>query len=574
MNLFSIFCFIFISLNVFSHGGDDGPSSLEDEFAKNAHLHLPITFSTLHGLSFGLENPLAPHNETENEKNEGDHSGFELNFHPIFYGGQDQFIRFISQEQSTHPTLNIESASLDKPFVRIENKKWDLGLGVNLEQHLPLAILSMGIGASYVHGKNYYMIQKLNSRFEKRSPIKIPFSSVELSRWRPGDQLAFAAKSNLIFNAFIGIEPIIHLGPEIAFSGIYRYRIELTDKNILLVQITNMNSTSTGIEGSAFPFFLELGKGRGEISSLTYELNMLKEECFSTLQSIFSGRLDLAHQLALTHPEEIRIKISGKTSSSSLSYGLVLPALFTFGKTHGSYLSTLEIEENEDDHIHREKSFNAILQNEKFTRGFLSNHMWENRTIASTIIQGEDSKMGSVFTWSLSKDKMTTSFIKKKLRKLSWILGEDFFQKLEFPNKNLEYLKIDLILNFNGKNILDLLNGEKVQKIKSYALLSLENDFNTYGHRSFCRIKKYQPCLNSYSNHIVEKYRKIKELTKKIDLFYSRNMTTKLPAEFSALIHELLQSKYLTQSFKKLSPSLSMTLSLEGETIKRHLIKL
>jgi len=570
----TFFCFIFLSLNVFSHGGDDGPSTLEDEFAKNAHLHLPVTFSTLHGLSFGLENPLESHNESENEQGADEHSGFELNFHPVVYGGQDQFIRYISQDQSSAPTLQIESASEEKPFIRIENKKWDLGVGLNLEQHLPLSLLSMGVGASYVRGKNYYMIQKLNSRFEHRSPIRIPINSEEFSHWRPGDQLAFAAKSNLIFNAFIGIEPIIHLGPEISFSGIYRYRIELKDHKTILVQVTDINNTSRGIEASAFPFFLEIGQGRGRINALTYELNMLQKESYLTLKSIFNGRLDLAQKLALTHPEDVKIKISGTTSSSSISYGLVLPALFTLGKTNGRYLTNLDSQEKEEDHVHQEKISNAIIQSEKFTRGFFSNHMWENKTIASTIIQGEESAIGSVFTWSLSKDKMKPSFIRKKLQKISWILDRDIAQRLKLPTNNLGYLKIDLVLNFNGNNILNLLNSDKVEKIRSLALELLEQDFSRLGHRSFCRIKKYQHCLNSYSTHIFDKTRKITEFKNKINSYYLKNKSSKLPLEISNLIHELLQSKYLTQSFRKLNPTLSLNLSLEGEKIKRHLIKL
>lgn len=160
MKIFFFFLFILPSL-AFSHGGDDGPSSLVEEFAKTSHIHLPVSYSTTEGLSFGLG---GSHGEEHHEDDlHADETGLEITVHPIALGGVDKIRRMISEEVSESKNLKIEASTAHSPYSLVENKKWDLGLGIEGETHLPLPVFAAGVGVSYLKGKNYYSIRKLNS---------------------------------------------------------------------------------------------------------------------------------------------------------------------------------------------------------------------------------------------------------------------------------------------------------------------------------------------------------------------------------------------------------------------------
>jgi hypothetical protein len=571
-----------LSSNVFSHGGDDGPSSLEDEFSKLGHFHLPVSYSTVHGMTFGFHDIFHSdehhHESTDHEPEEGhgDEIGFELDIHPVMFGGLDKIRRLISLSEGTHNNFNVERAEDNSPYILLENKKWDLGLGIEADVHLPLPIVVAGIGVSYIKGKNYYSIRNLTHKYEIRSPLKLPLNSDALKEWRVGDRISYSSKGNIVFNAFVGIEPLFHIGPEYIHTGTYRISMHLESPDVLEVEVTTTSTDSVGVEGNAVFVGGEASLGKGHAKSLRYEFNIHSSKSFPAIQSLFNGRLDLTNQEMLHSNGRITLKSNSRNTSASYSGSFGLPVVYLAGGGKGTYFSHGKIEEMDHDHDHghghSSELFTTSIIKEKFTRGILSKHMWEYQSIVSTVIRGEHSLISTIFSWSFSRDKLNQRSFSKKMSKLAGIFHLPELEHVSLPRGKDGYIKADFHINLSGTDLLLILNKKELSAVKELALQSLQNDFDSFGHRAFCRTKSYQKCIKGYRNLIHGKYR---DITHKIDLLeksYKKQDMKNVSAKLNGISKSLFSSKYLTQAFSNIRKGMSMELRLEGENIKKHVL--
>lgn len=557
----------------FGHGGDDGPSSLENEFSKLSHIHLPVNYSTHLGLSIGYEighEEEAEHDDQAGEDTHGDEIGLELDIHPVMFGGQDKIKRLISLDEVSGGH-GLELSDENSPYLLLENRKWDLGLGIEGDFHLPLTGLSAGVGISFLKGKNYYSVKTLTHKKEIRADLSLPLTKDDLANWRVGDMISYATKGSVILNAFVGIEPFIHMGPEYIHTGTYRIKVMLESEDTLEVEVQTTSTHSIGFEGNALITGAEVNKSKGHAQSITYDFDLTKMTSLKALEYLFNGRIDLTNQEMLISGGAIILNTKTNNSGFSYSGSFGLPVLLIRGAGRGVYHSYGTMEENEDGENHVSEIYTTAAVSERFTRGRLSHHKSTYQSLVSTIIQGDHPLISTVLSWSFSADKVTTGMLENNLRKLANLFNAPELEDLRIPDIKNGYVKTDYNLNLSGADLLHLLNLKEMNKVEEKALLLLEEDFNQYGHRSFCRIRTYNNCLKRYKNLIKSKYQKIRISVKNLDESYKKKNMRAVSSQLNGVVKTLFSSRYLTQAFS-LSRKLKKEIRFEGEFIKKQVI--
>lgn len=458
-----ILFFCLYSLNALSHGGDSGPATLEEEFSKMSHLHLPFNYSSHEGYYFGYEIG----------KSEDGHS---LENHPIVFGGADKIKRLTCLEQAA--TNAIEICPEKAPHQLLENIKWDLGLGLESHIHLPIPGVGFGVGLSYLKGKSYYSVRQLDHKKENRSKLNFPLSSSEFKNWRVGDQLFYMTKGTLVLNVFVGYEPFIHLGPQISRTGMYRISLKKTDENTVVAQIGSLKSKDFTFEGYAILAGAEFNAGRAKANSVSYEFNMEDEANYSILSNFVAGRLDLVNQAILSSSGTIIMKSDSINTGRSLMASIGLPVLFNNGGYRGTYLSKGTMEELEEGKLHHHDVFSRSKVKDHSTRGVLSDNLWENQTLTSTIVREEDapteSIMSLVLNWSFSRDHIKHAQFARKLKKAARITGLKQLTEINIPKNTQGHVKVDVSINMAAENILKVLSPEQKMELEK---LQIKNDY-------------------------------------------------------------------------------------------------
>ncbi len=550
MKLFILISILLFSLNAFSHGGDDGPSSLETEFAKLSHIHLPMNYSTHHGMSYGYEIGAKDHEEVE-----GEEESMELNIHPVFFGGFDKLERLTCLEKSQ--TDKIETCSETSSYLLLENKKWDLGLGGELDIHLSIPGLSAGAGISFIKGKNYFSLRTLNSKFEKRSKLQLPTHITAAYNWRIGDQLTYMSKGSIVLSAFVGVEPFFHVGPEFIHTGVHKISVKKITKNIFQVEVALLKLNGLGVEANGIILNAEASKSLGKSKNLVYEFDIYNPNVFLALNALFEGRLDLTHKILLESKGTIVLKNLTASKGLSLSGNVGLSALFFNGGTVGTYSSVSDLEIKEEDEMHIHKLYSVAHVREHFTRGPLSNHLFLNRSLFTSIIKEdheEDSILSASYSLSLSKDKLSGNQLREKIKKLLFKLGLKNLPSLDFGHNQKGYLKADVSIGLSGGQVLKLLNLNNLAKIKTIGLSQIKG-----------KIKK----IKFLRHHL-----KLIEERNFIEETYADKNYVKLNKHLNTYLNIFFNSEFHTQAFLSYNSPHVAEINLEGEFFKKTKVKL
>ena len=549
MKLNSLIAFLLLfSSNAFSHGGDDGPSSLEAEFSKLSHIHLPMNYSTHHGLSFGYE--IGAKQESGAEEN-----SIELNIHPVFFGGFDKIERLICLEESD--SKKVENCPSNSKYLLLENKKWDLGIGGELDIHLSIPGTTVGAGVTYIKGKNYFSLKMLNNKNEIRPKLELPTHYSSAGKWRIGDQLTYMSKGSLIINAFVGYEPIFHVGPEFIHTGIHKITVKKISINIFQVEVGLMRSDALGVEANGVIFNAETSKSKGMAKSLIYEFNINNPNSYLGLNTLFAGRLDLTHKLLLESNGSIILKNLVKNKGKSFSGNFGFPILFFNGGSVGTYASVNNIEEIEDNEIHQHQMYSVAHVKEHFTRGFLSNHLFLNRSLFTTLIKeghDEESVLSATYSWSFSEDKFSEIKLKEKIQKSLLKLGFKNIPILDFSNNHNGYLKAEINLGLSGAQILHLLNLSNLEKIKLIEQNKIDNKLE---------LRKF-----------LKNHKKLVQQRELVEESYSDKNYLELNKHLNDFLKIFFNSEFHTQGFLTYNSLPVAELKLEGEYIKKYHVKL
>lgn len=450
------FILVIISLNVFAHGGDSGPSSLEEEFSKMSHFHLPINYSTGEGYYFGFEI-----GKLEDE--------FTIENHPVAFGGMDKIVRATCLSESS-PKL-IEVCPDDSSYLLLENKKWDLGLGFESHTHLPLPGVGVGIGFTYLKGKDYYSYRYLNHKKEKRAPLNFPLNVDEFSNWRNGDQLVYMAKGTVVFNVYIGFEPFVHLGPMVSRTGVHRISMKKIDEKTLIAEIGDFKSNDLSLEGDAIVLGGELNRGKGKASSVSYEFNMEDPQVYPVLAQLMMGRLDLVNQSVLEGFANVVFKSDSVNKGWTSSGGISIPIVFMNGRYRGTYSSVGTAEEFEEGELHKHDVYSISKVKDHFTRGVFSDHLWVNQTLVSTIVREQDhpdeSIMSVVLNWTYSRDHFRHSEFQRKIKRAARSTGIKALESIRLPRETKGYVKINVSINLAAEHILKVLNKKQKDELEA-----------------------------------------------------------------------------------------------------------
>ncbi|HXH75652.1 MAG TPA: hypothetical protein VNJ08_11835 [Bacteriovoracaceae bacterium] len=573
-NLLALFILL-QSFSVLASESDEGPSSLEGEFFRQSRIHLPVQYTPIAGLSFDFSIPKDETDQTEDDLF-GDITGLTVNFTPLVNASLEKIKRLVNQEQSSN-SLNIEAASDNTPYLLIENKKWDLGLGLEATTDLPSPLSVAGIGFSFLKGKNYYSIKNLKHKHEKRPALAMPTTWENLQNWRVGDQLFYATRGGIVLNVFLGFKPFVSIGPEYLHSGSYRIKAHLLAADLMEIEITTTKTDTIGIEAGSLPMKVEVSKGKGILDAMIYHFDLKNPGAPVAMENLLKGRLDLTNKEMLLVGGQIMLttKIQHTYTSIYGKYGL--PFIYTQGASNGLSYSEGNVEKTESGKTMKLEVFSTSSIKERFSGGIFSHKKWYNETLASTVLReatGDGSVITSYYSWSFSKDHMSSDSIAKKLNKLADIFGTEQLRELKFHNTKLGYLKLDFGINFSGSDVLFLLNTANLRMVEESALKNFERDFELKGLRAFCKIRTYNDCFNRHYTQIESKFEQLKEKVVSLDRAYREDDIKEVTKTLTKIINDLFKSKYLTRSFVKSRPGLLFELRLEGESIKKHTIKL
>lgn len=534
---------------------------------------MPFSYSNTHGLSFGYEigGDVHEHEEgAEHDDTEADDSGLNFHVHPTVNGGFDKIRRLVNLEKSKNTSFELETADEQSSYLLLENKKWDFGLGMGAETHLPIPMFAAGISVSKVIGKNYYSMKNLKSKNEERAPLLLPVSKENLNSWREGDQLSYSTRGSFIFSVLVGIDPFFHVGPSYSHTGTYQINASLKHHDHLEVQITTLKTDSVNFEADTILVGVGASKTKGHSKSILYSFDLNDEKVFTALSYLFQGRMDLVNQELLGSGGRIKATTDLVVTNNSVSAFYGIPVLFNAGVSRSNNYQEGEISEHHPDETHRSKFYISTSYRDSHSRGILSNHRWENNSIVATVVTGEDSLLSTIFSWSFSKENMKASQLKAKLNKIARTLPLTALKEVQFPEKHMGYVKTDVSMNFSGADVLFLLNLTEMKAVKEKALANLEADFKMYGHRAFCKLRSYNNCLTRYKNLINNKSQSVKNLVLSVDRSYQNKQLKNVTSDLTKIVRILFGSRYLTEAFVTARPALDMDVSFEGENIKKH----
>jgi hypothetical protein len=573
-----LFLLFILTLGLDAQGNDnhEGPSNLEDEFSTLSNIYLPINYAAINGIS--TDNILPEHEVDEIEDDLfGDFTGLTNNFSPIAYASWQKVTRLVSLQEGSLDSTNIEAAEDESAYLHIENKKWDLGLGLESSIDLPNPLGIAAARVAFLKGKNYYSIRTLKHKHEKRDALRLPTSQQNLKGWRVGDKILYATRGGVVLNLFLGLRPLLTLGPQYIHSGSYRIKAHLASLNVMEIEVTVTKTDSLGLEALSAPFKLDVSKGKGLLDSVVYQFDLNNSEASKAMAHLFDGRLDLTNQQMLLSSGQIQLSTKIQHSYTSFSGKYGFPLLHVIEGRLGQFESNGKIEKKDSSGIHELEVFSSASSREYFTRGILSHQRWYNETVASTVLRGTEqsgSVISSFYSWSFSKDKMNKKTLRKKLSKLAKVFNTQKLNAIQLPQKRMGYLKADFAINLSGGDILYLLNTANLRVMRENALANFEDDFRLYGHRAFCRLRTYNDCFNRHYLQIKSKYKDLKTTILSLNNSYRNNQINEVTKELTKVLKLLFKSKYLTNSFAQSRPELMFELRLEGENIKRHSIRL
>jgi len=561
-----------------AHGDHSrGVMALEDQFARLGHMHLPVEISL-----DGKAHLKIPFIEEDHHEDEAGH-GERFFLHPLLYTGLIINNYYVSNQTQMSPV--IELANQDQEYVKISTFKWDLGLGTELETHVS-DLLNVGIGVSFVKGKNYYSERILLSKNEKRQKLKLPTTIDKFNHWRIGDKLVFSNRSLLIFNLGVSIS-VLNISPYYGISGQYVFKYKKIDDKNLRVDITNLKSKSLGLEVSIPLVKTELEKYTSYGKGFSFIIDMTTEEGINAFRSLQMGDLRYAQKLTNMLPFMIAnqdMNSEGNTKQWKIS----VPFLMTWRK-----MQTNDYTLTEEEHVieeHKETMYISTLSKDFLKAGLILNNKNDQKTIQSVIIEhNEDDhdhdtdhdhkaeEEGSIYAtnliWSYEKEWANNKELTKKLAVYSKESGIDELVNIKFPEGKLGYTRIDLIINITGDILLKLLHDKTLQNLSNEAEDILAKDFSKYGKKYFCEILSYEKCVQRYKNFISSSISKMKESRNLIAKEALLNNKKKLLNSTTKLVKDLNSSHYLFKAFLKLNETAKKTIHIMGEDIKKTSIQ-
>ncbi len=559
-----LFGLLLVSPLALSVGG--GKSSMEADFGRTSHMFLPLSYSTTSGLAFELAGvDLTAGAGVPEVDTEAEELGLELEFHPEIDAGYSRIKRKVFTTEVEAPDLRIAPAAAAGPYVLIESRSWDLGLGLVTETTLPIPNVGIGIGVSYLTGKNYYSLRNFQA-LEERAPLRLPKSAEALADWRVGDELSYSSRGGVMFNLILGLDPVVKIGPQYAHTGVHRFRLRREGPSTFEIEVITLKTDRISIEGSSVILDAQAGIERGVSRSVIYEVDLGHPGAFDVIDLILRGRLDLAGSVALNSAGKIGLRTDLTQRNASLSGVFGVPFVYFNHRGAGVYRNEGTMTgENGSTEV-----FTTTYSRENFTRGLLSKQKWENQSVISTIFSGPESLIAAAFSWSFSIKKASAELITKKLRRLHWIFGYPALAKLEFSEERLGYVKADFVLNLSGREILSLLAPASIEALEARALNELEEDFRRDGHEEFCRMRSYANCLLRYQGLVKAKAQTLRQMRQDIESFYQKRSLDRVTQKLSSLLRSLFSSRYLSRAFVETNPSLKGELRLEGDRIDRH----
>lgn len=575
-----------------SHGG--GKISIEDDLASGIHLHLPVRIEPSGEILFGYENPFQKDESVE----EGEHSDHDSEDHseeaeshnhskyhiaPVLVFGGDQISRLISKEEAPE-NKKFEAQKCDGKtgYILVKNSKLILGAGVELGQHFELAPFGAGLGLVYTKNQTTYSEIHLLDRKEKDRTLKLPGSFQDFSEWRKNEKLSYNSSGSIIFNIGVGIDPVIHGGVIAAASGTWAVKLQKQDEETLQVSVTSVKAVSFGIEVDGTLVGAATEKLKAVEKGLSFSLNMRSPQAVAALKKFYQGDLRSIQKLVSdsTLAKNV-ITNEGELNGTGQSLSFNLPYLFGAGVSKYKVQSFQSSKsENLDEQV-----LTSIVSKEENTKGILSNHKKEIEQFSTTFINElhddhRDLFYAANYKWHYEKDEVKAATVKKKLKDLSIQTGFEELNELNLPQSDLGHFRISLDISFTEYDIFELINFIKADKgqLKNTLDKSIEKTITAGNALDFCpnmqntetSILNYAQCIEETKFKTASLLKKVKALAEKAEVFVKTKKNKEATKEISQLGFLMARNQFLLKETMANLFDAKITLSIEGENVKRH----
>ena len=595
---------LLVTNKAFGHGNHGGGTdvSIEGDLASGNHIHLPVRVEATGEVVFGYEWPFSEHehehehehDEHEHDEHDAEEESGEHSFHiaPTAIIGGDYIDRIISKDSLPGPTVGmgeVFNSKNENGFVHIKSSKLLLGLGIEIHKHLNVGAFGGGLGLVYAKNHASYSEVHLKTLQEKGREIKLPGNFNEFSAWRNEEKISYVTSGSIIFNAGVGLDPIVHGGVIASASGTWLVKLKKIDQDHLNVSVASIKAYSFGVEVDSVIVSLSREKLKSAEKSLNFNINMKSPKVVDALKQIYKGDFRAIQKLAAD--EEFvteTVSSQGVSKGTGGSVNLNFPFLFGVGTSKyliDSYQTSLKNKSEQEG-----LAYSSIISRDETTKGILSNHKKEIDQFATTFIDEQhddhrDKYYAANFKWHYEKDEVKVNVVKSKLAQLALQTGIEKLKELKFTQDNLGHFRISFDVSFTESDmfsVLNLLSDDKdLSALRNSAWKNVDSYLKENSYQDLC------PRLNDRNSFGDKKAICAEELKSKTDLLLDKlnklakrtvgDIKNKNPQSavtgFSEIGTLMVRNQFV---FKELIQGLldtEISLSVEGEkVIKQKMI--
>lgn len=455
---------LLMSHSAFSHGGGGSSEiSIENDLASGIHLHLPVRIESTGEVVFGFEKPAGESHqqeEHEGEHNEEEHAA-EAAFHiaPSIVLGADAISRIISKDSLEEKTsaASIKKSDGRSGFIHVKNTRLIIGAGLDLETHLNVPPFGAGLGLVYTKNQNVYSETHIRDLSEKKRTLKLPSGLADFREWRTDEKLIYLSAGSVIFNAGIGIDPIVHGGVIASATGTWIVKLQKMDDLTLNASVTSIKATSFGVEVEG----VVVGVGAEKIKAVEKGLNFLVDlsspEASAALREFYKGDFRSLQKLAERNTSvRLNSHSTGLTTGSGTNATFNLPFLFGAGVSKYKLQSFQHDQGEDEEHI-----YTGIVSREESTKGVWSNHKKEVEQFSTTLVEEKDSGetfYAANYKWHYEKDEVKAEVVRKKLQELAGKTGLVQLSSLKTEENNLGHFRISFDISLTEHDIFESIN--------------------------------------------------------------------------------------------------------------------
>lgn len=498
------------------------------------------------------------HDSSEEHHSENN-SKFQIHWElaPLLYLNADKYRYLINLSEHSLNTKSIplEIGNEDQGFLVVEQKRFEVGIGVMAHGHLPVnAFIGFGILPSM--GIDFYSERKVSDlkAAENLGRVTFPKDIETLKLWNDGDLLLYRREASISFTAMGGISGL-SAGIGYTAKGLWQINLKKAGENKLLASVSKIKINSLmGMVGMEF-LSLNLGLFGNEDNSFTFEFDLAHPNAEKAYHEFIMGKFKLAQKLA---NEGVVSGVERVSKSRTKSFGqyfgvnIGIPFLARYEYNRSkilsvtdsyNYKSGIEIDNTMGIFSVMTQTKGPITRRVSRIKMFSAHHQYITSHNSHKSSENDHSHkikevLGANIKWMYQRKSLNGDTFNDEMDDLKRMTG--LWEKLNFslPMEKLGLVKIEFDAMISNKAINSLFKLALDKKylndtFQSDSLLKIDSFFSTFKNPSvLCKIyrsvkickkamvRRTQLALKNISNILPEllvsrKNKNWKEFTKK-----------------------------------------------------------